>query len=183
MQIDDLKAILPVPPSTVETHSRTWSAVEQEIGTRLPDDFKAFIELYGSGRISEFIWVLNPFASNQFINLGRQVVDRLGALEALARDFCEQCPYPLFPQSGGLLPFAVTDNGDVVYWITNGDPNAWRVVVNQARGPKYEEFALNATDFLAGVLTHRIDCTVFPKSLRETVAHFEPVHATGSGGA
>ena len=183
MQIDNLRTILPVPPSPVETHCRPWSAVEQEVGTRLPDDYKEFIELYGSGRIGAFIWVLNPFASNQFISLGRQIVDRLGALEALARDFGEQCPYPLFPQSGGLLPFAVTDNGDVIYWITNGDPNAWRVVVNEARGPRYEEFASNATDFLAAILTHRVNCTVFPESLQEFAARFEPVHATGSGGA
>ncbi|MEI7768003.1 MAG: SMI1/KNR4 family protein [Phycisphaerae bacterium] len=183
MQLDNLNAILPVPPSPVETHRRPWSAVEQEVGTQLPDDYKAFIEQYGSGRISEFIWVLNPFSSNQFINVCGQMVALLGALAALARDFGVPCPYPLFPHSGGLLPFAVTDNGDVLYWVTHGDPNTWRVVVNEARGPKYEEFALNATDFLAGILTHRVNCTVFPESLQDVAARFEPVLATESGGA
>jgi hypothetical protein len=182
MQIDDLRAILPPPPTPVEAHGKTWSVVEQEIGTQLPDDYKIFIDQYGSGRINGFIWVFNPFASGRFINLGRQIVDRLGALETLARDFGEQCPYPCFPQKGGLLPFAATDNGDVIYWITDGDPNAWRVAVNQARGPKYEEFSLNATGFLAGILTHKTKCTVFPKSLEEVGASFEPVHATGFGG-
>jgi hypothetical protein len=183
MKIDDLRAVLSPPPLPVETHGRKWSVVEQEIGTRLPDDYKMFIEQYGSGRINSFIWIFNPFSSNQYINLNYKIINQLEVLKTLAQDFGEKCPYPLFPQSGGLLPFGETDNGDAIYWLTRGDPNAWQVVVNQARGPKYEEFALNTTNFLAGILTHKVNCTVFPKSLQEIDAHFEPAHDAGTGKA
>lgn len=40
----------------------------------------------------------------------------------------EKCPYPFYPEPGGLLPWAGTDNGDRVCWLTEGQPDGWTVV-------------------------------------------------------
>ncbi len=32
------------------------------------------------------------------------------------------------------------ENGNIVSWITRGLPDLWHVIVNESRGPKYQEF-------------------------------------------
>jgi hypothetical protein len=151
-----------------------WSAVEESLGVNLPDDYKQFIEAYGSGRINELIWILNPFSANENINLERQSHTQAKVLEEL-RAIGEDIPFNVFPTSGGLLPFGITDNGDVLYWITRGAPNDWIVVVNEARGSDWQIFEQNMTSFLASVLQHEIVCSVFPRNFPGPFPMFEPV--------
>jgi len=127
----------------------------------LPDDFKDFIRIYGSGRIGRFMWVLNPFAKNPNINLLEQSREQLESLRYL-RDRGETNPYALYPESGGLLPVAVTDNGDVIHWLTRGVAVDWAIVVNDSRSPDYEQFNCNLTEFLAGLLDQSLICGILP---------------------
>lgn len=39
----------------------------------------------------------------------------------------------------------------------------WTIVVNESRGPDWEEFASNLTDFLIAVLQKRTVCQLFPE--------------------
>lgn len=34
-------------------------------------------------------------------------------------------PWPIYPEPGGLFPWAVTDNGGTLYWLTEGEPDGW----------------------------------------------------------
>jgi len=151
------------PPAAPVENAGSWPQVESDLGTALPDDFKAFIHAYGSGTISNFLTVLNPFSIRPTLNLVQQAREQLDTLRELGREFGESCPYPLFPAEGGLLPVAMTDNGDVVYWRTQGKPEQWLIVVNEARGPDYEEFQMNLTTFLAAIMSVRIRCRAFPR--------------------
>ena len=63
------------------------------------------------------------------------------AFASLEKDFGERRQYVFFPEPSGMLPFAVTDNGDYLYWKTSGDPDSWDVVVAAAREPQYETFS------------------------------------------
>jgi SUKH superfamily protein len=175
MYIEQLLAVLTPPRNLFENTGAPWPIIEEEVGLRLPDDYKSFIMTYGSGRISRFLWVLNPFSANRNINLMSQVEKRLQSLRTLNRDFGERCPYSLFPVKGGLLPCAITDNGDVVYWITDGQPSYWRIVVNEARGPRYELFEDGLVSFLVRLLTRMENCAIFPKSFPDPTPSFEPV--------
>lgn len=164
MTITSLSRVLPPPPSPKETKG-DWLAFEGAIGTQLPDDFKEFIETYGSGTIGNFISVLNPFSSRENLNLATQARRQLDALERLHKDFGERRPYELYPTKGGLLPVAITDNGDVVHWLTNGDPNDWVIVVNESRSPDYEQFDCDLTSLIEGVLSRTLRCRAFPSSV------------------
>jgi hypothetical protein len=47
------------PPRSPRGLDRSWNAVESELGLELPQDYKAFIDLSGSGQISSAEgWVL-----------------------------------------------------------------------------------------------------------------------------
>lgn len=172
MSLSALLTVLPAPqhPSEVPT-PETWSDTERQLG-QLPEDYKAFLGRFGTGTIGDFIGILNPASKNPHLNLlvkGRAILSALIEL----RDGGEPCPYPLFPDPGGLLPFGVTDNGDMLLWLTAGEPRRWSVVVNAGREPTYETFECDMTDFVAGILTGRLHCSVFP-DLLSSVPTFAP---------
>jgi hypothetical protein len=173
MSLSSLLTILPAPLNQVEAPKLgDWAAIEEQFG-KLPADFKAFLEGYGSGTIDHFIWVLNPVSSNRHLNWVRAKEPILAALREL-REGGEPCPYPLYPEAGGLLPFGKTDNGDALFWQTIGDPNQWPVIVNAARDPSYEKFDCNMTAFLDGILMRRIRCSVFPDGFPSEKHSFTP---------
>lgn len=79
------------------------------------------------------------------------------------RDGGEQVPYPIFPERGGVVPWAITDNGDLCFWLTDApDADRWIVVVNESRGRTWEEYRGSATEFLADVISARQRISIFP---------------------
>src|SRR5258708_2836859 len=148
MKIDELIRIMPPPVAPIEIRGVPWSSVERQIGTPLPTDFKHFIDHYGTGHIDKFMSILNPFSINRNVNLIFKIPVKLNALRTLRDHYGEKCSYSFFPDAGGLLPVAITDNGDVIYWLTAGPPDDWDVVVNESRGPEYQRFECGLTEFL-----------------------------------
>jgi hypothetical protein len=163
MAIDDLMRVMPPPAAPKEADDTRWHEVEKQIGTALPNDFKQFIGTYGSGRINDFIWMLNPFSHRKNINLIEQQSRQLNALRTLINDFGERCPYALFPEPGGLLPCGFTDDGDIIHWLTSGVPSEWGVIVNDSRGPQYAKYDLSLTEFLFRIVDRIEVCPIFPR--------------------
>lgn len=139
-----------------------WVELEKMIGSDLPHDYKWFIGVYGSGRIDGFVTIFNPFSRNKNLNLFCQIETRLSVLKELMAGGSENVPFELFPMSGGLLPCGVTDNGDVIYWITDGKSDCWKVTVNAARSPEWEVFSGGVVDFVWKILTRQYLCHIFP---------------------
>ncbi len=167
MSIEMLTAIV-LPPSVPVDSGGSWASVEAKLGTRLPSDYRAYIETFGSGCLDDFIWVFNPFSTNPNLNLHARSEAALQALRELQSQHASEVSYPLFPAVAGLLPWGATDNGDVLYWLTMGPPDEWDVVVNAARDARTERYAAGMTAFLAKILegeaTSRIFPTDFPSS-------------------
>jgi len=159
-----LKEILSPPAICAEEDRQAWARVEERLGTRLPADYKAFIDAFGLGSIDSFIWIFSPFTRNQYVNLERKL-EVVGDVLAQLAQCGEQIPFLYFPASGGLFPFGSTDNGDSLYWKTDGEPDLWPVVVNEARGPHWEMYNLSMTAFLSQVLSGKLVCTVFPDDI------------------
>ena len=164
MSIDALAAIL-APPSEPREAGREseWARVEEELGVRLPEDYKLFVQVYGSGTIDDFIVVLNPFSANRNINLLEAGRLRMQAVAELRSDHPDDYRHDAFPATGGLLPFAITDNANVFYWKTNGRPDAWTVVVYEGRGPAFAEFGGGMSAALAALLSGSVRFDVLPR--------------------
>jgi hypothetical protein len=69
--------------------------------------------------------------------------------ERVVRDFMEgQYPHPIFPETGGILPWAITDNGGRFFWLTKGSPANWPTIYYADRSPEFGLFEMPCTELL-----------------------------------
>lgn len=162
MNLEALELLMPPPPVPYEApKGEDWFSVETKLNTHLPQDYKRFMERYGSGRIDEFLSILNPVSTNKYRNLFFQIEMQLNALKELREGGTEIVPFELFPVTGGLLPFGLTENEDVLYWQTVGHSDNWTVVVNEGRSPEWAMFQVGIVEFLCWILERQISCNIF----------------------
>jgi hypothetical protein len=146
--LDDLMRVAP-PPAQPVACAGDWDAVQRELGTALPADYRGLIERYGYGTFRDFLHLFAPFVAA--CPMTASVRRTLEADRELAASFPEDA-LPLFPDPGGLLPWASTDNGDQVYFRTSGAPDAWTVVVRNPRDGHTYSHPGGSVDFLAAWL-------------------------------
>lgn len=181
MTIADLLNVMPAPVQPEEA-SGDWGAVETSLGTGLPQDYRYFVETYGTGQIDDFLGVLNPFSAGPFYNLlsaGRAHLDGLIQLRSELGTFL---PYPLFPEVGGLLPIAITDNGDTIHWLTNGPPDEWTIVVEDSRAPECEAYDMSFNQFLTAWIGGLISSDILQPLGKDGHAIFTPVKVPAQDG-
>jgi hypothetical protein len=172
MSVSDVARLITPPNNPNEApQQRDWSKIEAQLATSLPEDYKEFVDLYGTGKIDNFLWIFNPFSQNENINLATQVRVQLTALSEL-QTYGEVLPYKLFPDPNGIFPFGITENGDVLYWNAVGQPEVWTVLVNEARSPDWEAFGMTMTEFLFKVLSRQIHPSAFPSAFPSDTPSF-----------
>lgn len=169
MTVETLIKAAPPPTDPFEAYIGPWQPFEAALRTPLPQDYKDFVRLYGNGRFLDFIGVNVPVSRSPYMRL---VSDAETVIHSFHSD--EECPYPLWPDPGGLLPFGRTDNGDQFFWLCRGAPPDWRVVVWDRGMLEYEMFDCDLTDFLAGIVTGDIKPKAFPDDLLPWVRLFSP---------
>ena len=114
--LERLRELLPPPADPVEPgRPGGWPAVERGLGTGLPGDFKAFTELYGSGKMDDFLFLFNPFTAGQDGNLLVEKDRVLTAYRQTRARFPDRLPLPAFPEPGKMLPLGRTDNDDELH--------------------------------------------------------------------
>lgn len=164
MTIENLVRVVPPPAAPDEAYSGPWEAIEADLGTKLPQDYKDFVRLYGYGNFMEFLCVHVPVSSSPYVTLQSEVREICDTVRIVgsADDYL---PYPLWPEPGGLLPFGKTDFGDFLFWLPRGLPDDWGVVVWDRGMGHYEAFDCGLTDFLAGLATGDIEPKEFPEDM------------------
>lgn len=150
-----LTGLMPPPPVPLNPPgSSDWSALEEKLGTTLPEDYKEVISTYGCGRVGDFISLLSPSS-------GREWDDSLAGLEQYREviEVLEESDQPLsfgvFPARPGLIPIAQTDNGDV-WFLLGGDDDPWRVAVLKSRGSDVTVYELPFSEFIYQALAGEI---------------------------
>jgi len=157
------------PPNGLRT-AFEWDQGAEELGFAFPEDYREFVETYGSGSICGELDIIVPnFKEGPYFNaptpfsrfiqytslgIGRSLVQmRQGS----PNDF----PYPIFPQNGGLLAWAGNSNSDYCFWLTKGnDPDKWPVVVWHRGWPTdnaWQEFNCGMAEFLLILLCGQDD--------------------------
>jgi len=154
-----LLQLIPPPLSPVENQGN-WRDVETRLGTILPADYKWFIETYGTGWIChDFLFVLNAFTKDDSLNLqacGERILQPYRMIEGQPAN--EYNPNPVYPESGGILPWGFSSHGHETLWLTRGDPDTWSVVFHDAdrlESRLYENTCM--TQFLVTLLSETID--------------------------
>ncbi|MGW2701011.1 Lsr2 family DNA-binding protein [Streptomyces sp. NPDC001340] len=157
----------PADPSLVD-----WGAVEATLGFRLPEDYKQLAAAYGPGAFAGFIRVFHPRGLTEWVDLTGPVPAAMQ--EQLQSDRDRGRPVPYDPRS--LLAMGVTDNGEHLFWIMDprDAPDAWRIAINEARGPLWFTFNGTLTELLVSVLSGETAVPQFPESLRREATTFIP---------
>lgn len=164
-------ACAPPPASSVPVID--WRAVEENIRRDLPSDYKELASRYGPGTFGGFVWIYHPTATAQWVDLTGPAPAAIRA--QLERDQESNTFHPPHDPHQ-LFPMGVTDNGNYLFWVTDPEdrPDAWRVAVNEARGPKWYTHHGNLTDFLAGVLSGQLTVPFLPYGLLDGDVAFTP---------
>jgi hypothetical protein len=175
--LERLRELLPPPADPVEpAQPDGWAEVEAALGTGLPGDFKAFTELYGSGTVDDFLYLFNPFAVGQDGNLLVEKDRVLAAYRQTRARFPDRLSLPAFPDPGGVLPLGRTDNGDELYWVTDGQPDGWPVALVESRAALQEVHPMPVTGFLATLAANQLTSRVLPQDLLRRSSHrFSPL--------
>ncbi|MGW2749288.1 SMI1/KNR4 family protein [Streptomyces sp. NPDC001450] len=129
--LDSLVRAVSRPADPVDARG-DWAEVEARLGVRLPGDYKLLVETYGWGEFCDYLYLRTPFGTS---------------------------PYNGMERHDGLLVWGTTMDADRLCWRTEGEPEAWPVVV-RGRSTGREEFAPGAAGFVEGWVTGRVHSTV-----------------------
>ncbi len=131
-----LRKLLTIHRGGSDKSDARWQEVEQLLGLTLPGSYKSLVDKFGASQWEKFLHVLSPFEDRS--NLQRRGKEILDADRASRREFPWLYPLALFPEPGGLLPWAITDNGDTLYFITSSPPDEWPTLIKGPRAPEFE---------------------------------------------
>jgi hypothetical protein len=70
-----------------------------------------------------------------------------------------------------VLPVGRTDNGDGLYWVTDGDPDGWPVALLESRAALQELHRMPVTGFLAALATNQLPSRILPKAVLDRPNH------------
>ncbi len=131
------------------TGTRSSAALEAE----LPADYKELIHVYGGSNWDDYLYVLEPGCPNENYDLLEWAKNQAEGLEDLLGE-SEKKPTELEVDGSRVIPWATTDNGECLYWLVRPGHNSdqWTVMVNEARGDRWEHFSVSCTQFLASSL-------------------------------
>lgn len=175
-----------VPPPKRPVFAGTlaaFRAVERALGLKLPDAYKRVVRAYGQGLWQGFWCIASPFAEDgpgrprpwhlprYGVTAGPECCAILRGSEALHPGFL---PWPIYPEAGGLFPWAMTDNGGVLYWLTAGDPEGWPTIYDphDLRPSHWPRFDVPFAELVFRCVTG--DCGVFGGALGELFEYGRP---------
>lgn len=158
-----------------------WGVIERILEMKFPSDFKKLIHVYGTGCFLGFLHPLSPFAPlRTALNLlSGATTQRLSAYESGQKEFPEYSPpFPAYPHVSGLFPWAITVNGDTLFWLRRGNPDKWPTVICDSKfSEQYDRFNCTATEFLCRLFSGKITPEVFPDDLLTMEHIFTPYFA------
>ncbi|MCZ8496734.1 hypothetical protein [Priestia megaterium] len=90
--------------------------------------------------------------------------------------FPQYYKHHIYLETGGILPWGHMENSDELYWLTEGRPDEWKVVVYESRSPENYIYSLSMTDFLCEIITKKLACDAFPDDFPSDAATFISVN-------
>jgi hypothetical protein len=161
--VERLREILGPPAD--EPSRVPWHQAPAEVGFAFPADYRDLVDLYGSIRINGELSVWTPSlrpsepgAPVGFTGFVWKTTHEGGIGDYLGGcyedgDF-DECPYPPYPEPGGLLIWGSNPNVDHCFWLTEGDdPDKWPIAIWYRQLAKWDRFDGGMADFLLAVVT------------------------------
>ncbi|MCF2525747.1 SMI1/KNR4 family protein [Yinghuangia soli] len=146
-----------------------WAAVEAELGLDLPQDYKAFADVFGAGVFNNYLAVFVPDTG---AGLVRQV-ESFGSLMGNPMYRSMFAPYPTYPSDGGILPMGASEAGDSFYWLP-GDQGNWSILGRTEDEPDWHRFDMSTTEFVFKIASGA-DMGMFSLNVGEMAPSFMPI--------
>jgi hypothetical protein len=153
-----------------------WPAMESSLGLHLPNDYKYLVEVFPDGTFQDLLHVNRPGDHHQprtdFLGFYAYTLEDMRHLRSDRGSF----PYPIFPEPGGLLPWASGPRREPFFWLTQAeDPNTWPVVTADYDFTEWREFPGTACQLLIEVVEGRFDASLFGVDLAGRGPSFVPM--------
>jgi hypothetical protein len=168
MQVHQLSQIVPPPNKPVETGSpKQWQLVQNRLGTPLPEDYKTFIDTYGTGAFNDFLLPYTPFSTleevNTFLVLDTHHHTNNLIQTKTSRTWSAVKPFDFYPCTNGLLPWGTTSRmAQSFFWQVSGPPNTWPTVLYTLKTGEYEVWKMPFSVFILKLITREIKSVLLP---------------------
>jgi hypothetical protein len=144
-----------------------WMAVEGSLGgLSLPADYKDLVAIFPDGWFRDLVRPIRPG------DVGAADTEYLGFYANWLEDMRTwrsngdgQFPYPIYPETGGLLPWAEGPGGEMCFWLTGpDDPGVWPVVSADKDFMRWQLFQGSMCEFLTALVRGSVDNPFEPGS-------------------
>lgn len=143
--------LIPPPDYPMGGHG-DWKRFVSANGFWPPEDYRMMIREYGVGCFGDWLCLIEPFPTGApYLQVAEAECTTMR--ESKRRSPSTYPDWPLWPDAGGLLPWAKTASGDYIGWRTVGKPAAWTTLFwGGGGGLPSKEFSLTTVDFLVGLV-------------------------------
>lgn len=157
------------------TAGTNWARAEQELGIALPPDYRELAGRFPSGTFQGYLDfqpgpdILADLFERPLGDLRRWRDKTFDDEEIREREYIEATegrelpekeisyPFPLWPEPGGVYPWAEGGSDAIFFWLTGSDPSSWPVVWCHGEDILWERFDGTAAEFLIALVTGQLD--------------------------
>ncbi|PIB09021.1 hypothetical protein B1C81_12260 [Streptomyces sp. HG99] len=170
---DDLLRLTALCPPPMESGKSRSDPSEQTV-RNIPGSHHNLVRTYGTGCFDEFLWIFATGADNVNLDIDAATSTTQSTLglkdaptlrEALSR-------HHTTPED--LIQWGVTDNGDSLLWIPDGDPAGWPTAVIQAGQLDFAISPRSSTGVVLDLLTGALRLRFFPDDFPSSHPEFSP---------
>lgn len=123
--LDDLQRYM--PPTGHVPDNISWDLVEARWGVMFPEDYKAFLDIYGPGTIANSLSISAPSPDGSRDHFGGYV--QVGVPLDAEMLIELECLFPAYPAPGGIFVIGSIPDGDTLLYRTAPKPADWHVVM------------------------------------------------------
>lgn len=139
-------------------YDNLFDSLDDLYNVKLPIDYKLMLKLNSEGGyVNDFIHVLDLYSEYD------RVAQICLAYRISKNKFPDYFIHSTYPDANGILPCAITENGDEIYWLTSD--NDWSLIVYESRSPDYYEYKMSLSEFIYKIICKEIICPAFPDDL------------------
>lgn len=169
-----------------------WDVVERTLNVSLPAEYKELLALFPPGTfnaprlVDGSVTVQPPYQVDGKPDQLYQFETEMAELRDWQAAHPADVPWPVFPEPGGMIPWARSGRTCLLWARDSPDPDQWTVVISNGgiwrydeNSPVTEEFDVGAVDFLIRLVTGRTASRVLnpmgpDQSGPERIAAFQP---------
>ncbi|MGW4028270.1 SMI1/KNR4 family protein [Streptomyces sp. NPDC004838] len=146
-----------LPPSLGVDEQIDWPTAEARWGTRFPQDYMAFMSVYGAGSIGDGLGILMPLPKEYIQWDPGTLEDETANARLVWEKLGDREGTNIEPDH--ILAWGSTSGADILCWLTAGaDPDSWPVLVcGRHTRDDFTVFPFGMVEFLRRLLLKDID--------------------------